>query len=50
MIQGLELCDSTAGGTGFSEGTKILHATQCGQNKKKTNHAKFDEAIEQVEL
>ena len=34
-IQWLRLCDSTARGIGSipGQGTKILHATQSGQNK-----------------
>ena len=34
-VQWLRLCASMAGGTGSipSQGTKILHAIQCGQNK-----------------
>ena len=37
MVQWLRLCTSTAGGTGSIPGwgTKILHATWCGQKKIK---------------
>ena len=37
VVQGLRLCSSTAGGEDLvpGPGTKIPHATQCGQNKNK---------------
>ena len=39
VVQWLGLCASTAGGTGSLPGwgTKILHAAQCGENKKQAN-------------
>ena len=40
MVQWLRLRVSTTGGTSLipGQGTKILHATQCGQKKKKYTH------------
>ena len=41
-VQWLKLCASTAGGLGSisGQGTKILHATQCGQKQKKKEKVK----------
>ena len=42
VVQWLRICTSTAGGIGSipGQGTKILHAMQCSEKKKKINKTK----------
>ena len=53
MVQRLRLRASTAGGVGLipDQGTKIPHASRCGQKEKeKSSQISYEELIEYVSL